>query len=358
MRGMADPAGRAVAARPAGPLRLLSSSQPPNAGRLPPGEPAAGQPPASPCARSRRASRTARAASDSGTSVQPPTAPARGSRGRRRRREVLLLERLPVGLGEQRRWISAIASVSSCPRCSAEPLPGRDEPHRERRAGVRRPACSASRANPAAHASSSGSISACSASIASSVSRPSASPAAPAAARPEPGVLTAVVVVQHRGEAVPALGQRPPGRRSSRPAWCRAGRGEGGQVAPEGVVHDVHHGHVDRALGGRRSGRAAGSARARRCVSVVIVFSFLVGAGQRRPAVSARRGWRLGRAGLGRPRSASVTSASTCGSTPVEPGGEPPVPAAEQRHRGRAPAPSGRRWRRAGSRRPCRRRSS
>ena len=81
--GMADPAGRAVAARPAGPLRVLTDlssdcrRRRPRAART-----GAGSAAASPCARSRRASRTARAA-PTPAAGEPPRAPGRGSPGRR-----------------------------------------------------------------------------------------------------------------------------------------------------------------------------------------------------------------------------------------------------------------------------------
>ena len=226
-------------------------------------------------------------------------------------------------------WISAIASVSSCRRCSAEPLPGRDQPHGERRAGVLVRRARRAGRSPAAQASSIGSISACSASIASSVARPSSS-ARSSSSGQRPASSPRVVVVQRVGEELPALRQRrqarrsadrggaaPPRRtpaRSRRKAWCityiivmSTGPGwaavwPGSRicVGPVGVVSVRHRSLLlEWASTGSRSSDASG-----------------VDGGEQAEVVVGDLG-------------------ADAGQHPVEPGGHPPVPAAEQRHGGR-----------------------
>ena len=130
-------------------------------------------------------------------------------------------------------WISAIASVSSCLRCSAS----RSRAATRRTASAARASssgCSASRWNPAAQACRIGSISECSASIASSVARPSSSARSISAGqRPASSPLwwwcsaeekisqrSAIAFQARRSEAgvVPAAVANA--SRSRRKAWC------------------------------------------------------------------------------------------------------------------------------------------
>ena len=88
-------------------------------------------------------------------------------------------------------------------------------------------------------------------------------------AGPETPVLATVVQVQRLGEQCPSVRQRAPRRAVGGRRHGCGGR-EHREVAPERVVHHVHHGHVDRARVGRRLTGQSNLGRPRHLVGRVL----------------------------------------------------------------------------------------